>query len=266
MTIETTQSVLNRRIKSEDTPSQDEVQDVKGNNLASLAAVQLLDSCLTLPVEYIPTEYVGPPPPCNGFTPDGEPIPIMISTLSMHVRYGRTSSMMDNNTWGAGGPIGTYPQIPDQWKSIWRSGYDGPWSSGSGSGTKHSLEKSGDHSLPLPGLDMEIINAATDKLRKFGRRARGRYRRALNVSEATQLDSALPPEAEYAGRRASELPRLDELEEDMADEDRPLIPWKTCPKSAPAILAQPRPWSELRPEDQVRNGNLAPTNSLADNL
>jgi hypothetical protein len=262
MTIEATQSVLNRRIKSEDVPSPDESQNAKGNNLASLAAVQLLDSCLTLPVECIPTEYVGPPPPCNGFTPDGEPI--MISTLSMHVRYGRTASAIDNNAWGAGNPMDAYPQIPDQWKSIWRSGYDGPWSSSSGSGTKHSLEKSGDHSLSLPGLDMEIINAATDKLRRIGRRARGRYRRALNVSEATQLDSALPPEEECAGRRASELPRLDELEEGMADEDRPLIPWKTCPKSAPAILAQPGPGSELRPEERVRNGTSTPVDYLAD--
>lgn len=254
MTIETTQSAWTRRIKSEDTPSPDEIQGAKGNNLASLAAVQLLDSCLTLPVEYIPTEYAGPPPPCNGFTPNGEPIPIMISTLSMHVRYGRSSSMIDNDAWAAGNPTGACPQTPEQWKSIWRTGYDGPWSSGSGSGTKHSLEKSGDRSSPLPGLDMEIINAATEKLRRIGRRAKGRYRRALNVSEATQPDSALLPEAEYAGRRASELPRLDELEEEMAGEDRPLIPWQTCPKSAPAILAQPRPLTELRPEDEVKNG------------
>lgn len=107
---------------------------------------------------------------------------------------------------------------------------------------------------------MEIINAATEKLRRIGRRAKGRYRRALNVSEATQPDSALLPEAEYAGRRASELPRLDELEEEMAGEDRPLIPWQTCPKSAPAILAQPRPLTELRPEDE--NGMRMPGRSL----
>lgn len=170
----------------------------------------------------------------------------MISTLTMHVRYGRSSSVIENNNWGTN--PAAEAQIPQQWRSIWRTGYDGPWSSGSGSGTK---DKSGDHSTSIGAVDENIFGATTDKLRNIGRRAKGRYRRALNVSEVTQPDPTLPQEP--PGRRASELARLEEIDEEQVDgEDRPPIPFKTCPKSAPAILAQQELSSSVSAGNQVR--------------
>jgi hypothetical protein len=78
-------------------------------------------------------------------------------------------------------------------------------------------------------------------------KAQGRYRRALNVSDASEAGSL-----ELTGRPAVELDRLDEIEdENMSGDDRPPIPHTTCPKSAPAILLSqnksfPGPTIEVR--------------------
>lgn len=221
------------------------MDEVESQTLASLAAVQMLDSCWTLPVEYIPTEWAGSPPIPKGYTSGGEPVPVMMTTLTMHVKYGRSTNMPDNNPWRpAAGPR----RVSEPWRSIWRSGYDGPWSSTSDrSGARNSLEKPLEPSRSRSSVDNGSSTSATERLRRLRHRAKGRYRRALNVSEASHDDSALLP-----GRAAVELDRLDEMEdESMADEDRPPIPYTTCPKSAPAILSSqkesfPEPFTEVR--------------------
>lgn len=205
----------------------------------------MLDSCWTLPVEYIPTEWAGSPPPPIGYTAGGEPVPVMISTLAMHVKYGRSTNMSDNTSWRpAPGPR----RVPEPWRSVWRSGYDGPWSSTSDrSVARNSLEKAPEPTRSRSSVDIGSPNFATERLRKLRLRARGRYRRALNVSEASQADSVLLP-----SRQAVELDRLDEVEDESPDaEDRPPIPYTTCPKSAPAILLSqdkslPEPFLEVR--------------------
>lgn len=172
-------------------------------------------------------------------------MPVMISTLAMHVKYGRSTNMSDNTSWRiAPGPR----RVPEPWRSVWRSGYDGPWSSTSDrSGARNSLEKAPEPTRSRSSVDTGSPNFATERLRKLRLRARGRYRRALNVSEASQADSALLP-----SRQAVELDRLDEVEDERPDaEDRPPIPYTTCPKSAPAILLSqdksfPEPFLEVR--------------------
>jgi hypothetical protein len=237
----------NRRFKSENPASPAEVDEVESQTLAGLAAVQLLESCWTLPVEYIPTEWAGSPPPPSGYTSGGEPVPIMMTTLTMHVKYGRSTNMSDNTSWRpAAGPR----RVSEPWRSVWRSGYDGPWSSTSDrSGARNSLEKAPEPTRSRSSVDNGSSNSATERLRKLRLRAKGRYRRALNVSEASDADSALLP-----GRAAVELDRLDEMEdESVVDQDRPPIPYTTCPKSAPAILLSqtqnksfPEPFVEVR--------------------
>jgi hypothetical protein len=205
----------------------------------------MLDSCWTLPVECIPTEWAGSPPPPKGYTCGGEPVPIMISTLSMHARYGRSTNMSHNNPWrpAADSRRGTEP-----WASVWRSGYDGPWSSTSDrTGARNSLER-GPEPTRSSSVDYGSSTSATERLRRLRLRARTRYRRALNVSEISQPDSAtlLP------GRAAVELDRLDEIEDENEDNgDRPPIPFTTCPKSAPAILLPQSP-SMSHPPIEVR--------------
>lgn len=205
------------------------MDEVESHTLASLAAVQLLDSCWTLPVEHIPTEWTGPPPPPPGYTSGGEPVPIMMTTLTMHVKYGRSTNRSDNASWRRACPR----HMSEPWKSVWRSGYDGPWSSTSDrTGARNSLEQAPEPSGSRFSVNNGSSNSATGHLRRSKLRAKGRYRRTLNVSEASDADSVLLP-----NKAAVELDRLDEIEdEDETYEVRPPIPYTTCPKSAPAML------------------------------
>lgn len=225
------------------------MDEAECHTLASLAAVQLLDSCWTLPVEYIPTEWAGspPPPPCHAS--GGEAVPVMMTTLTMHVKYGKSTNTSDNASWRPACP----PRVSEPWASVWRTGYDGPWSSTSGrSGATNSLEKVPEPARSISSVNNGSSNSATERLRKLRLRAKKRYRRALNVSEASDADSDLLP-----GRAAVELDRLDEMEDESTrDEDQPPIPHTTCPKSAPAILLSqnkslPGPSIEVRDTPQA---------------
>ena len=209
------------------------MEEAESQTLASLAAVQLLDSCQTIPIEYIPSEWAGSPPLPSGYTVSGEPLPVMISTLTMHLKYGRSSNASDNASWR---PTASSRRISEPWRSVWRTGYDGPWSTTSDlSGARNSLEKASEFTRSRSFVDNGSSNSATERLRRLIQRAKGRYRRVMNVSEVSQHDSPLPPDS-----TAVELDRLDEMEgESAADEDLRPIPYTTCPKSAPAVLLSP---------------------------
>ncbi|KAB5518722.1 hypothetical protein GE09DRAFT_510584 [Coniochaeta sp. 2T2.1] len=180
----------------------------------------------------------------------------MISTLTMHVQYGRSTNVSDNASWR---PTASSRRTSEPWRSVWRTGYDGPWSTTSDlSGARNSLEKPPELTRSRSSVDNGSSNSATGRLRRLKQRTKGRYRRVLNVSEVSQQDSPLPP-----GRMAVELDRLDEMEdESAADGDRPRIPYTTCPKSAPAVLLSPYRSISQR-DTQLRRRLSMPARSLS---
>jgi hypothetical protein len=94
----------------------------KYEDLATLAAIQLLDSCLTIPAEHITSDYGDA---SSHLALGVRPLPYMISTLSMH------SMQLTYPSNAASRESRTSNYMRRSWHSIWRNGYDGPWSSAS---------------------------------------------------------------------------------------------------------------------------------------